>query len=236
MAVNALGYVAARIAGPRRGLPLAGFAGGFVSSTATIAAMGTRARTAPSLARAAIAGAVASTVATAILTGVVVGIADEAVLAGAAPALALATLVAGGWAAAAARRVGAPADVAPDERGRAFDLKAPVILAATISIVLAAAHLLQEALGREGAILAVAAAGFADSQSAAFSAASLAAAGRLETTDAVLAVLLALTTNSVSKAVAALAFPRGQRLRVLVGLAAVLAAAWAGFAAWRLVR
>ena len=45
MAVSALGYIAVRLVGPRYGLPLAGLASGFVSSSATIGAMGTRGRT-----------------------------------------------------------------------------------------------------------------------------------------------------------------------------------------------
>jgi uncharacterized membrane protein (DUF4010 family) len=47
MAVSALGYVAVRLVGPRFGLPLAGLASGFVSSSATIGAMGTRAEKEP---------------------------------------------------------------------------------------------------------------------------------------------------------------------------------------------
>lgn len=43
MAISALGYVAMRALGSRYGLPLAGFASGFVSSTATIYSMGERA-------------------------------------------------------------------------------------------------------------------------------------------------------------------------------------------------
>ena len=39
MGVSALGYVAVRLVGPRYGLPLAGLASGFVSSSATIGAM-----------------------------------------------------------------------------------------------------------------------------------------------------------------------------------------------------
>ena len=49
MAINAAGYVALRALGPRYGLAVAGFAGGFVSSTATIAGMGTRALQTPAL-------------------------------------------------------------------------------------------------------------------------------------------------------------------------------------------
>lgn len=64
MAVSALGYVAVRLAGPRYGLPLAGLASGFVSSSATIGAMGTRAKAEPELMKPAVAGAVLSSVAT----------------------------------------------------------------------------------------------------------------------------------------------------------------------------
>ena len=44
MAVSALGYVAMRVVGTRFGLPIAGLASGFISSTATIAAMGATCR------------------------------------------------------------------------------------------------------------------------------------------------------------------------------------------------
>jgi uncharacterized membrane protein (DUF4010 family) len=44
MGLQAVGYVASRLAGPRYGLPLAGLASGFVSSTATVASMGARCR------------------------------------------------------------------------------------------------------------------------------------------------------------------------------------------------
>ena len=49
MSIAAAGHVALRVFGSRWGLPLAGLLGGFVSSTATIGAMGTRARDAPAL-------------------------------------------------------------------------------------------------------------------------------------------------------------------------------------------
>src|SRR5262249_58917361 len=42
MALSAAGYITLRLVGPRYGLAIAGFASGFVSSTACIAAMGGR--------------------------------------------------------------------------------------------------------------------------------------------------------------------------------------------------
>ena len=64
MAISAAGYVAVRMLGARFGLPIAGLASGFISSTATIGAMGARAAKAPDVLAAAVAGAVLSTVAT----------------------------------------------------------------------------------------------------------------------------------------------------------------------------
>lgn len=58
MAISAAGYIGQRLLGPRLGLALAGFAGGFVSSAATVGAMGTRALQEPRLMRPAVAGAV----------------------------------------------------------------------------------------------------------------------------------------------------------------------------------
>jgi uncharacterized membrane protein (DUF4010 family) len=233
MLINALGYIALRVLGTRRGLPLAGFVGGFVSSPATIAAMGMRARREPEISRGAVAAAVASTVATSILTGIVVAVADTQVLAAVSLALVFAAVTALVVALGAARRV---PDSQEDDAGRlaygrAFDIKAPLILAGTISLVLAGAHVLQNALGTSGALIAIALGGLADSQSAAVSAASLAAAGSLSVRDAALGVAIALSTNTISKAIAALAFKRpGEIRRVWWGLAAVLAATWVGLA------
>lgn len=72
MAINGLGYVALRVLGPKRGLPPTGFIGGFVSSAATVGAMGARAKAAPAVLTPAVAAAVLSTVATPITTGLVV--------------------------------------------------------------------------------------------------------------------------------------------------------------------
>jgi uncharacterized membrane protein (DUF4010 family) len=66
MAIGALGHIAVRLAGARFGLPIAGFASGFISSAATIAAMGARAANALGLLWPAAAGAIFSTIATII--------------------------------------------------------------------------------------------------------------------------------------------------------------------------
>jgi len=58
LAIGASGHVAVRALGPRFGLPIAGLASGFVSSSATIGAMGSRAAKSPEMIGAATAGAV----------------------------------------------------------------------------------------------------------------------------------------------------------------------------------
>ena len=72
MAISALGYVATRALGPRYGLPLAGFAAGFVSSTATIHSMGQLAKLQVTQTSGAVAGAVLSSIATIIQLAIVV--------------------------------------------------------------------------------------------------------------------------------------------------------------------
>ena len=64
MAISGAGYIAVRLLGVRFGLPVSGFASGFVSSSATIAAMASRVKETPDLLKPAAAGAVLSTVAT----------------------------------------------------------------------------------------------------------------------------------------------------------------------------
>ena len=73
MAISGAGYIAVRMLGTRFGLPVAGLASGFISSTATIAAMGTRAKAGTDVMAAAVAGAVLSTVATIAQLAIVLG-------------------------------------------------------------------------------------------------------------------------------------------------------------------
>ena len=58
LVLQAASHVAQRLLGARSGLAVSGFLGGFVSSTATIGAMGTRAKEEPALMKPAVAGAV----------------------------------------------------------------------------------------------------------------------------------------------------------------------------------
>ncbi|MDO9194934.1 DUF4010 domain-containing protein, partial [Rhodoferax sp.] len=87
MAVQAVGHVALRLFGARLGLALSGLVSGFVSSTATVAAMGARARQHPEMHMACVAGAWFSTVSTALQVGLIALVLQPAVLRSLAPSL-----------------------------------------------------------------------------------------------------------------------------------------------------
>jgi uncharacterized membrane protein (DUF4010 family) len=231
MAISAVGYVALRIVGPRYGLPFAGFASGFVSSILTIVAMGRRAAKEPGIRAPAVAGAVASSVATVVLNAVIIGATSPEVLRELALPLVLAgagTIAAAGIAAVRSARSRTPETISP---GRAFDLRSAVLFAGLLTAVILAGAALTDALGTTGLTLAAAVAGFADAQAATASAASLVATGSIEPKDALVPVFAALTTNTVSKAVAAAVAGRLRfALGVWPGLAILVGAVWAGVA------
>ncbi len=229
MAIGAAGPVSMRLAGARAGLAIAGLASGFVSSTATIGAMGARAAKAPELLGAAIAGGVLSTVATIVQLFAVLAVTSVPVL----RALLMPLLCAGAAAAIygaiftirAVRETGA----AELRQGRAFSLPAALLLALTLSGVLVLSAVLREAFGEIGLVIGVAVAGLADTHSPAVAAAALAASGKIDSADAVVPVLTALSTNTVSKII--VAWTAGGRvfaLRLIPGLILVIAAAWLG--------
>lgn len=173
IAMQAAGYVALRAIGPRYGLLFTGFLGGFVSSTATVAVMGRRAVEEPRLRRIASAAAIAFSVATIVLLAAVVGAASVPVLRALALPLSLAGVAAIGYALAFGLRAIRQPEPQLVEPGRAFDLKVALLLAATVTAVLLQAGALNAALGCAGLIIGTAIAGFADSRSAAISAATL---------------------------------------------------------------
>jgi uncharacterized membrane protein (DUF4010 family) len=232
MSVNALGYIALRLLGPDRGLELAGFISGFVSAVATIGAMGGRAKMDRTLLRPAAAAAILATVATVLQLALIVGATSPPTLAALLIPLTLAGIAAAGYG-LLFMLVGHEhtAAGASGQAGRAFDLRSALILAGTVSVIMVVSAILMAQLGNAGLILSTAVAGFADTHAAAISAATLAAEGKVAPTQAALAILAGLTTNTVSKAIVTwTSGPGGFRWRVWLGLALTISAAWVGFA------
>ncbi|MFI5211093.1 MAG: MgtC/SapB family protein, partial [Gemmatimonadales bacterium] len=150
MSIGGLGHIAIRLFGPKIGLPLAGLASGFASSSATIGSMGARAKEHPALLRAAVAAAVLSTVSTVILTAIVLWALDPRVLAAMAWSLGLAGVGAVGYGLVFTRRAihaPLPGDYV---HGRAFRLRTALIFAAALSLVAVVVAGLNQWLGAAG--------------------------------------------------------------------------------------
>jgi uncharacterized membrane protein (DUF4010 family) len=229
MAISAAGYILVRILGARFGLPIAGLASGFISSAATIGAMGARVRKTPDVISAAVAGAALSTVATVIQMCLVLAATSMITLRALSIPLICAGIAAVAYGAAFTARALRERGEAEAQPGHAFSLPVALVFALTLSAVLVASAALREWFGESGAIVAAAAAGFVDTHSAAIAIAALVASGKMTTADAVFPILAAFSTNTISKIVFAWSGGgRAYALRLVPGLVLVAAAAWAG--------
>jgi uncharacterized membrane protein (DUF4010 family) len=227
MALQAAGYVALRLAGARIGLALSGLASGFVSSTATVAALGSRARQSPQTWLACVSGAWLSTVATAVQLMLICVSLHPPLWSRLWPPLAAMGAAALLLGLAAFRR--SPPGAAAIERGRAFSLRQSVGFALLLTAVSLAVGWVQQHYGEAGARAAAAVAGLADVHAAGASLAGLAAAGRLSDAQALGALLIAVSTNTCSKIVAAwLSGHRRYALLSSAGLVLIAAVAWIG--------
>jgi uncharacterized membrane protein (DUF4010 family) len=235
LAIGIGGHVAARVVGPRYGLPLAGLASGFVSSAATHAAMGVRAQADARLRMPAAAGATLSSVATVVQMGIVLAAVSSEALAATSWPLAcagVAALAAGVVLTVAAGRSREAADVreATDVTvGHAFSPSTALVLGLTLGVVTAGLAALQAWLGPRGLLAGAFLAGFADAHAVAISTATLVARGDLDAGAAVVPILIGFTSNSAMKVVAArLAGGWPFVLLVAPGVVLIAAAAWAG--------
>ena len=232
MAISAGGYVAMRLLGPQYGLPLAGFASGFISSTATIYSMGQRAAASATSRSAAVAGAVLSSLATIIQMSLIIEVVQPALLVAMAVPMAMGGAVALAYGLIYLAKTAEGDDHAAfDKRGRAFDLKTSVGFAVLLSVVLVVSAGLNSWFGSAGMLVGAAVSGFADAHATAASAASLLAAGKIEVGQAIIPILVGLTTNTITKAI--VAFNSGGKayaLQVVPGLFAMVVAVWLG--AW----
>jgi len=231
MAISGAGYIGLRLLGPGIGLALSGFASGFVSSSATIAAMGARARENPSLRPAAVAGAVLSTVATIVQMALLLAATSRQTLWALRWPLVFAGVAACAYAVYFVIRGARHRARSGEHKGRAFHLPAAVGFAAIVAIVTLASAAIHQWLGERGLVLAAAIAGFADTHAAAIGAASVAASGRIPPEAAVIPILAALSTNTITKAtLAVLSRDRAYALEVIPGLLLVIGAAWTAWA------
>ncbi len=238
MLLQAGGYIALRLMGAQRGLALAGLASGFVSSTATVAAMGRKAREADTLEpaqrmalqRAALAGALASCVATPLqLLALTLAVAPALfghylpVAAGTAGVAALLAV----WAVRGAAAGSAQDAAAPPRQAEVFNARHAVLFALLLAGITVVVGLASRHLGTTATALASLLAGFADFHAAAGGVMSLQQNGALDAHQAEVSVWLAFTANALAKVGVAWAAGPARYARAISGAMAItLGATW----------
>jgi len=233
--ISAVGYATQRVFGARWGLVASGFGSGFVSSTATIAALGLRSRQDQANVRSAAAGATASSVATIVQYGSIVAAIDRGLLAYLALPLGLALAAAAAATALLARQAHAAAEPEDSPKGRAFQVLPALVVGAGSALVSILAAAFGDSIGEAGIVLVSSASGLIDAHATTGAIATLHQSGQLGPHSAALALTAALTTNTGTKIVMAfIGGPRSYGVRVAGGVLAIASAAWVGlFWMWR---
>jgi uncharacterized membrane protein (DUF4010 family) len=232
MSISALGYMAKRTLGMQAGMALTGFAGGFVSSTATILAMGQVAQREPQVLHAAAMGAVLSTVSTMVQLGLLMSILLPDLLAHMLLPIGLGCSTAGLyalWLYKAHQAAFMPSSL--DLQGHAFEHKTTLILSLAVLSITVMTAALNHWLGEIGVLIASMLAGLVDAHSSVASMSSLVHQGQSSLAQAQLAILLAVSTNTLSKSAVAIgAGGKAFAVLILPGLLLVITAVWLG--AW----
>jgi len=245
LAMQAAGHVAQRLLGARAGLALSGLLGGFVSSTATISAMGSMVRTGQAPLRLAWCAAVLSMAATWVQMLLMASVVAPAAMVTIAPLVGVGVSVplllgAALWRGAVVSgpasvgahgaSAGVPTSDAPASGG-VSKLREALLVA---GLLLGGAVLLGWAQHRgvSGLLLGTAVAALADAHAPMVSLLSMHGAGALPVSHLMLGLMVALSVNGVTRATAGwLAGGRAFGLRVAGALLLNIGLAWAFVAA-----
>jgi uncharacterized membrane protein (DUF4010 family) len=230
MGVSAFSYCAMRILGARYGLVLSGFAGGFVSSTAVIAAMGARAKGDGRLVRACAGGSVAAILGSLIFLAALVGAADPAILRPLTKPFACAGALVLAYALWLAWR-DSKAHVQTPAPSRAFDLRTALIFVGLVAVFSLLSWALIAWFGQVLIFASVIATALIDAHAAAVSVATLVASGKLDAMAGSFAILVGFSANMLAKTPTAFALG-GSRYgaRVAAGLVVLVLGLWGGHA------
>ena len=230
-ALSFAGYVAIRVAGPKVGVLLAGFAGGLVSSTAVTLSMARLAREHRDRERMFAAAIMVASAVMMLRVIVLIGIFKFSLLQILALPLVLAAAAQAGAAALLARGGGANHETAQAlVLKNPFELRVVLEFGALLAVIMAVTKLTAEWAGSEGAYLLAVVSGLLDVDAISLSLARLTPGG-LDERSAALAILLAVTANSAAKVV--LATTAGDMtlgIRLLWGLGAAFVAGGVGLA------
>jgi uncharacterized membrane protein (DUF4010 family) len=232
--MQGMAHVALRLLGPRLGLAAAGFLMGFASSSATVAAMGARARQQPAQTASLAVAAVLSTAATWTLVPVIAApfsAAAAGVLLPAAAGGALGALCVGAVLGLLARREDGPVQDGTHDRKRALSLVEALVLAGGLMLVTLVMTAAQQRFGTGGVFTSAAASGMADAHAAVAPLSGLFHGQQLTAGQLLFGVCLSIFFNSGTRTVIALA-AGGPRFAWRVVLALIVGNLCAWGAGW----
>ena len=198
MSIGAAGHIATRVVGARLGLPLSGFLSGFVSSTATIAALGRQAEGNPDDVRSASAGAALSSVSSLIQIGIILFALSPAMFDAGMPVLLGAGIAASlyGVATFFLSLQGETKPAVLELPSQVFSVKGAIKFMLIVATVMLVSAILSERFGSGAVLAAVALAGLVSTNSAAVALASLVAAGQMSAIEGALPLAAALSANT----------------------------------------
>ncbi len=216
LALQGVGHVALRALGPRAGLALSGLISGFVSSTATIAAMGARARATPPQRAACEAGAMFSTTATWLQAMVMLAVLAPAAAAALLPCAAggAGVALAGGLvrlrgaahdATAADDTAGTAAAAAAGRSQGPLRVREALLVALLLGVVAVAVAWARQRFGDLGLLAGSALAALADAHSPVAALGALQASGQIDAATVREGALVAVAANSLTRVVTAFA-------------------------------
>ncbi|QXH97442.1 DUF4010 domain-containing protein [Pseudomonas ogarae] len=229
MAVGALGHVAVRTLGTRYGYALSAIASGFASATATVATMGGIAAKEPINLKVVSAAAMLSNLATVTQMGLILAAVDPALLRWMWGPLVCGMLMVLLYAGVLMfPRPRARADE-PIKHGGAFSLKLALTMVLAMAAITVLSSAMLDAFGQAGVTVTAIFSGLLDAHASTASIASLAKGGLLPFDGVAVPVLMALSSNSLSKCVVAW-LSGGRRFAgyVIPGQVLVTLAMWAG--------
>jgi uncharacterized membrane protein (DUF4010 family) len=229
--ISVMGNLAVHFLGPRFGLPLAGLVGGFASSTATIHAMGLVAKSRPFMADRAALGGVLSNLATLIQLAVLLQLLAPQLMLLLIQPLCLGTVAMFSYAAWVIFSTEPPPTVETDAHAAlSFNWKSLMTLTSLVCGVSYVSAALNEAFGQEGLFVGAALSGLVDAHAIVPSMASMLMQKRLLPNQALMAFLIALTANTITKCL--MAYQSGGLIyarKVSGGVCLTTAAVWLSY-------
>jgi uncharacterized membrane protein (DUF4010 family) len=230
MTISALSHLALRWFGARIGLPVVGLISGFISSIATVSAMGVRSKETPDILDEAVAGSTLSSLATILQLTLLLAVVHPPTLKILAVPLALGgvSILIYGFVVAIKTFHN---DKTKDSKIRkSFSVKHALMLAAVIAVILIISAALNAWFGQAGIVVASGIAGLADVHAPTIAVATLAATGKLAVETTSMPILVAFTANSSAKAVmAVISGSKDYYQKVVLGLILQVSSTWVGW-------